>query len=71
MNQGYGKVRYDLMYNDFVLIGPKKDNKTCSSIENKMIEIKNQKLNLYQEVMIVEHTKRKRALGIIKYKYTI
>jgi len=44
MNKGYGTLRYDLMYNDFVLIGPKKDNKTCSSIENKMIEIKKSKL---------------------------
>ena len=44
MNNGYGALRYDLMYNDFVLIGPKKDNKTCSSIENKMIEIKKSKL---------------------------
>ena len=24
MNKGYGTLRYDLMYNDFVLIGPKK-----------------------------------------------
>ena len=44
MNNGYGALRYDLMYNDFVLIGPKKDNETCSSIENKMIEIKKSKL---------------------------
>ena len=44
MNKGYGILRYDLMYNDFVLIGPKKDNETCSSIENKMIEIKKSKL---------------------------
>ena len=32
MNNGYGILRHDLMYNDFVLIGPKKDKKTCSSI---------------------------------------
>ena len=44
MNEGYGTLRYDLMYNDFVLIGPKNDKKTCSSIENKMIEIKKSKL---------------------------
>ena len=44
MNNGYGILRHDLMYNDFVLIGPKKDNETCSSIENKMIEIKKSKL---------------------------
>ena len=44
MNKGYGILRYDLMYNDFVLIGPKQDNRNCSSIENKMIEIKESKL---------------------------
>ena len=44
MNNGYGSLRYDLMYNDFVLIGPKQDNRNCSSIENKMIEIKESKL---------------------------
>ena len=44
MNNGYGILRHDLMYNYFVLIGPKKDKKTCSSIENKMIEIKKSKL---------------------------
>mgnify|MGYP001175733942 FL=1 len=44
MNNGYGILRYDLMYNDFVLIGPKQDNRNCSSIENKMIEIKESKL---------------------------
>ena len=22
MNKGYGKIRYNLMYNDFVLVGP-------------------------------------------------
>ena len=44
MNNGYGALRYDLMYNDFVLIGPKQDNRNCSSIENKMIEIKESKL---------------------------
>ena len=44
MNNGYGILRHDLMYNDFVLIGPKKDEKKCSSIEDKMIEIKKSKL---------------------------
>ncbi len=44
MNNGYGILRHDLMYNDFVLIGPKKDKKICSSIENKMVEIKKSKL---------------------------
>ena len=45
MNQGYGKIRHNLMYNDFVLIGPKNDEKKCISIEEKLLEIKNNKLN--------------------------
>jgi len=44
MENGYGILRHDLMYNDFVLIGPKNDKKKCSSIENKMIEIKQSEL---------------------------
>ena len=44
MKEGYGKIRHDLMYNDFVLVGPKSDKKECFSIENKLIEIENNKL---------------------------
>ena len=36
MNRGYGSLRYNLMYNDFVLVGPKEDNTECISIENKI-----------------------------------
>ena len=32
------------MYNDFVLVGPKTDQKECSSIEEKLIEIAINKL---------------------------
>ena len=44
MNQGYGKIRHNLMYNDFILIGPKTDQNECFSIEEKLSEIKNNKL---------------------------
>ena len=44
MDQGYGKTRYDLMYNDFVIVGPKNDNKKCISIEEKLKELKNKEL---------------------------
>ena len=44
MSQGYGKVRHDLMYNDFILIGPKSDENECISIEEKFLEIKNKQL---------------------------
>ena len=44
MDEGYGKIRHNLMYNDFVLIGPKTDENQCNSIEDKLLEIKNNKL---------------------------
>ncbi len=44
MNNDYGLLRYDLMYNDFVLIGPKEDNKKCKSIKKKLHEIEDNKL---------------------------
>ncbi len=44
MDQGYGKTRYDLMYNDFVIVGPKNDNKKCISIEEKLKELKDKEL---------------------------
>ena len=43
MKNGYGKVRHDLMYNDFVIVGPKTDTKKCNSINEKLMEIKNNK----------------------------
>ena len=44
IKEGYGKKRYDLMYNDFVLVGPKSDNNKCISIEDKLKEIESKKL---------------------------
>ncbi len=44
MNNGHGKIRYNLMYNDFVLVGPKEDNKNCESISSKFRYIANNKL---------------------------
>ena len=36
MNNGYGEKRYEIMYNDYVLVGPKKDNCKCSSVQQKL-----------------------------------
>lgn len=44
MNKGYGLLRHDLMYNDFVLVGPNDDNKNCNSIEDKLDEISSKRL---------------------------
>ena len=43
MNNGYGEKRYEIMYNDYVLVGPKKDNGKCSSVQQKLEEIYNNK----------------------------
>ena len=43
MNNGYGILRHNLMYNDFVLVGPKEDKKECKSITSKLNEIANNK----------------------------
>lgn len=39
INEGYGVKRYDLMYNDYVLVGPKIDNNNCNNIYLKLKEI--------------------------------
>ena len=43
MNNGYGEVRYEIMYNDYVLIGPKNDNDECKSVKMKLEDIHNNK----------------------------
>ncbi len=43
MKNGYGKVRHSLMYNDFVLVGPKTDKNRCNSINEKLMDIENNK----------------------------
>ncbi|MDC0056937.1 substrate-binding domain-containing protein [Alphaproteobacteria bacterium] len=39
MNDGYGLIRHKLMYNDYVLVGPKKNQSDCQSVEIKLREI--------------------------------
>ena len=41
MNNGYGEERYEIMYNDYVLIGPKNDDGNCESVKQKLEEIHN------------------------------
>ena len=36
MESGYGLIRHDLMYNDFIIVGPKTDNDKCGSLEKKL-----------------------------------
>ncbi len=39
MEDGYGSKRYEIMYNDYVIVGPKDDNNECSSIQSKFENI--------------------------------
>ena len=39
MNSDYGLKRFDLMYNDYVIIGPKEDLDKCQNIQNKLKNI--------------------------------
>ena len=43
MKNGYGEIRYNLMYNDFVLVGPLNDSKVCASVLSKFNQIYNEK----------------------------
>ncbi len=45
MKEGYGLKRYKLMYNDFIIVGPKKDNDRCINIKSKLKKIINNKLS--------------------------
>ena len=39
MNDGYGIERHEIMYNDYVLVGPKNDNDLCESVQQKLEQI--------------------------------
>jgi len=39
MNNGYGEERHEIMYNDYVLVGPKIDDGNCKSVQQKLEEI--------------------------------
>ena len=39
MDNGYGFERHEIMYNDYVLVGPKDDNGLCKSVQQKLEEI--------------------------------
>ncbi|MDC0217386.1 substrate-binding domain-containing protein, partial [Pelagibacteraceae bacterium] len=39
MDNGYGIERHEIMYNDYVLVGPKNDNDLCKSVQKKFEQI--------------------------------
>jgi len=36
MKEGFGLVRYDLMYNDYIIVGPKSDLQKCEKLNKKL-----------------------------------
>lgn len=39
IEDGYGVARHELMYNDFIIVGPKSDNIICDDINTKLLAI--------------------------------
>lgn len=39
IEDGYGLIRHKLMYNDFIIVGPKSDNQRCDDIDIKLTGI--------------------------------
>ena len=39
IDNGYGVERHEIMYNDYVLVGPKNDNDLCKSVQQKLKQI--------------------------------
>ena len=44
MNEGYGLIRHELMYNDYILVGPKNDKLLCDDFKKKLFSIYSDKL---------------------------
>ena len=44
VEEGYGVARHNLMYNDYIIVGPGNDNSKCESIEKILLKIKSNKL---------------------------
>ena len=44
IKEGYGIFRHDLMYNDYIIVGPKTDTNKCVNIKTKLTEIVNKNL---------------------------
>ena len=44
MKKGYGLIRHKLMFNDYIIVGPKKDTEDCVNVNIKLNEIFNKKL---------------------------
>ena len=39
IDNGYGVERHEIMYNDYVLVGPKNDSDLCKSVQQKLEQI--------------------------------
>ena len=44
IKDGYGIKRFNLMYNDFIIVGPKQDSLKCDSIKSILEKISNDKI---------------------------
>jgi len=69
MNKGFGIERYEIMYNDYVLIGPENDSENCSSVEKKLLHIyKNKLIFISRGDESGTHKKEKELWSLINLK---
>ena len=47
MSEGYGLARYELMYNDYLIVGPKEDKSECNNLFMKLKEIANNNKKIF------------------------
>ena len=65
IKDGYGIERHKLMYNDYVLVGPKIDNEICVSINSALLRIKNNKYTFISRADESGTHKKEKELWII------
>jgi len=69
INNEYGILRYDLMYNDYIIVGPKEENYKCKSINNFLLNVKkNNLLFVSRGDESGTHKKEKELWNNINYK---
>jgi len=68
INENYGIKRFDLMYNDYIIIGPKDDADRCNSIESFFHKIlKNKLIFVSRGDESGTHKKEKELWNLIKF----
>ena len=68
VNNGYGLTRYDLMYNDYIIVGPKEFRISCNNLKEVLYTIKKNKyIFLSRGDDSGTHKKEKELWGLLNF----